>query len=752
MSDNALCDQFLEKIPSDLQDLLFDDRQQTVDRKKKASKAKKPPSLIIEPLSEATLNNLVEPNAAYAKWLQILMLRLLVRTPAANSLRLRPGYAMNSVCNFLGFANFERYSEDRTLSEIISDLDRILLEWEKACGTEPRLPLELAKNIESLSQVVGLNTDEKNLLAFAVLIFAEPALEHCADLLGSDLSGFSIYRILAPVVDMSEKRMQEILDKKATLASSGLLSIDIRGRYDLKQLLDLLTPTFSSRMVSPQSDIRSVVEGFVRPATNAELALSDFEYLSKWSNAVGQYLKTAVANNKKGANILIYGEPGTGKSQFSRVVVNSLGLNLMEISQTNLAGNAVTPIRRIRSFQIAQRFFGEQDTVILFDEVEEIFAGKGLEQSDDAAMIPQKSFFNALLETNKLPTIWIANSVRQLDPAYLRRFDICFEMPIPPKSVRQAMVQKIFENQVSEPLKQKIASNEEITPAILTQVARVSQSVAQPNDSAGLEQLVQDLTNEKLKAQGNREISDAAPLGVGGDGFDPTVVSCEIDLISLKVGLEQTRAARICVFGPPGTGKTAFGAWLAETLGMPHMVLRSSDLRSAYVGETEKNIAHAFARAKHEKALLQLDEVDSFLQDRSKAERTYEVVQVNEMLTQMESFQGIFIASTNLFENLDEASLRRFDLAVKFDFMKPQAAVKMFEKACAKLGLGLPNALLLQRISALGNLTPGDFQQVLRRTSLVRPGSAQELFVALEAALKLKKNAQSKPIGFLRAA
>ena len=752
MSENALCDQFLEKIPSEIQDLIFDDRQETADRKKKASKAKKPSSLVIEPLSQTALNNLIEPDLAYAKWLQILMLRLLVRTPAASSLRLRPGYAMNSVCNFLGFANFERYSEDRTLSEIIQDLDRILLGWEKACGTEPRLPLELANNIDRLSQIVGLNTDEKTLLAFAVLIYAEPALEHCADLLGNDQSGFSIYRILAPVLGMSEQRMREILDKKATLASSGLLTIDFRGRYDLKQLLDLLTPTFSSRMVSPQSDIRSVVEGFVRPATKAELALADFEYLSKWCNVVGQYLKTAVATNKKGANILIYGEPGTGKSQFSRVIASSLGLNLMEISQTNLAGNAVTPIRRIRSYQITQKFFGEQNTMILFDEIEEIFAGKGLERSDDEASIPQKSFFNALLENNKLPTIWIANSIRHFDPAYLRRFDICFEMPIPPKSVRQAMVQKVFQDQVSESLKQKITSNEGITPAILTQVARVSQSIAQPDSSEGLEQLVQDLTNEKLKAQGSREISDAPALGVGGDGFDPTVVSCEVDLLSLKAGLEQTRAARICVYGPPGTGKTAFGAWLAETLGIPHMVLRSSDLRSAYVGETEKNIARAFAHAKNEKALLQLDEVDSFLQDRSKAERSYEVVQVNEMLTQMESFQGIFIASTNLFENLDEASLRRFDLAVKFDFMKPQAAVKMFEKACAKLGLGLPNALLLQRISALGNLTPGDFQQVLRRTSLVRPGSAQELFVALEAALKLKKNAQSKPIGFLRAA
>jgi transitional endoplasmic reticulum ATPase len=752
MNVDSFFDQCLTPEPCGPEDQTFDDRRTTADRKKKNLKEKKSPNLVIEPLSKVPLNSLVEPSVSYAQTLRIFMLRLLVRTPAANSLRLRPGYAMNSVCNLLGFTNFERYSEDRTLMEILKDLNRILKKWESEQRGVPYFPKELTKNVRALSDVVGLNDNEKKLLSFAVLIYAEPVLEQCADLLGSDQSGFSVHRILAPVLGIQEKTMQEILDRKATLASSGLLAVDYRGRYDLKQLLDLITPTFPSRMVSPQTDIRTLVEGFVRPATLAELSLSNFSYLSHWPEMIQSYLTNAAVTARKGANILIYGQPGTGKSQFARAVANSLGLNLMEISQTNLGGNAVTPIRRIRSYQIAQKFFGERNTAILFDETEEIFVGGVLEQSDDEASVPQKSFFNTLLENNKLPTIWIANTINRFDQAYLRRFDICFEMPTPPKSVRLAMIQGAFDNTISESLKQKLADNEHITPAMLNQVARVSGSINSAIVLHNLDRLVYELANHKLKAQRASEIPDTESLGLVADGFDPVAINCEIDLLALKSGLEKTRTARICVFGPPGTGKTAFGKWIAESLEMPHLVLRSSDLRSAYVGETEKNIARAFAHAKREKAVLQLDEVDSFLRDRSKAERNFEVIQVNEMLTQMESFQGIFIASTNLFENLDEASLRRFDLAFKFDYLKPQAAVKMFEKTCAKLELDSPNASLLQRVAALRNLTPGDLQQILRRTSLVRPRSSQELYVALEGALKLKKNAQTKPIGFLRVA
>lgn len=65
---------------------------------------------------------------------------------------------------------------------------------------------------------------------------------------------------------------------------------------------------------------------------------------------------------------------------------------------------------------------------------------------------------------------------------------------------------------------------------------------------------------------------------------------------------------------------------------------------------TEKNLARVFLEAEQDGALLMIDEIDSFLRDRKEAQRPWEVTQVNEMLTQMESFPGIFIASTNLME------------------------------------------------------------------------------------------------------
>jgi SpoVK/Ycf46/Vps4 family AAA+-type ATPase len=64
------------------------------------------------------------------------------------------------------------------------------------------------------------------------------------------------------------------------------------------------------------------------------------------------------------------------------------------------------------------------------------------------------------------------------------------------------------------------------------------------------------------------------------------------------------------------------------------------------------------------KAVLLLDEADSFLRSRRRAERNYEVTEVNEMLQGMERFAGIFICTTNLFEDLDEAALRRFTFKI----------------------------------------------------------------------------------------
>src|SRR5690606_38701722 len=125
------------------------------------------------------------------------------------------------------------------------------------------------------------------------------------------------------------------------------------------------------------------------------------------------------------------------------------------------------------------------------------------------------------------------------------------------------------------------------------------------------------------------------------------------------------------------TGKTAFGKWVADQLDKPLLLKRVSDLQSPYVGVMEQNLAAAFLEAKRDDAVLQFDEVDSFLQDRRQAGRSWELSQVNEFLTQLEAFNRLLIATTNLMDNLDQAALRRFDYKIQMDYLRPCQAAMM---------------------------------------------------------------------------
>ena len=180
------------------------------------------------------------------------------------------------------------------------------------------------------------------------------------------------------------------------------------------------------------------------------------------------------------------------------------------------------------------------------------------------------------------------------------------------------------------------------------------------------------------------------------------------------------------------------------------MLKKGSDLISMWVGGTEKNIANAFKEAKEEGAVLVFDEVDSFLQDRRTAKASWEVTQVNEMLVQMENYQGIFIATTNLMEGLDQASLRRFDLKLEFGYLKPEHAIQLFKKEAEAMGIKRVEKAVLDELGAMRILAPGDFAAVRRQSRFSPIKTAAELYERLYNELKVKQHDDSKKMGFLR--
>jgi SpoVK/Ycf46/Vps4 family AAA+-type ATPase len=147
----------------------------------------------------------------------------------------------------------------------------------------------------------------------------------------------------------------------------------------------------------------------------------------------------------------------------------------------------------------------------------------------------------------------------------------------------------------------------------------------------------------------------------------------------IKSSKKRSIDAKIIFYGPPGTGKTMTAVSLAKSLKRPVLSFDCSKILSMYVGESEKNVRKIFDDFKHlskeakVQPILLLNEADQFLSSRIEsvmggADKMHNQMQ-NIFLEQIERFEGILIATTNLLDNIDKAFSRRFNF--KIEFKKP---------------------------------------------------------------------------------
>ena len=244
----------------------------------------------------------------------------------------------------------------------------------------------------------------------------------------------------------------------------------------------------------------------------------------------------------------------------------------------------------------------------------------------------------------------------------------------------------------------------------------------------------------------SRVISGEKPPANQGppERFDPVLIRADIDPVGFADRLVKSGGQHfsLCLQGPPGTGKSAFVRYLADRLGLQVTQKRASDLMSMWVGQTEQQIAEAFAEARAEGSILVFDEADSLLADRRGAVRSWEVSQVNEMLTWMESHPLPFACTTNFGENLDPATLRRFTFKIALDYLTLDQSQTAFH---IYFTLEAP-----PEIGDLTTLTPGDFAVVRRKAEILgHLQDAKALAELLRAECEAKPN-HSRKMGFDR--
>ena len=136
-------------------------------------------------------------------------------------------------------------------------------------------------------------------------------------------------------------------------------------------------------------------------------------------------------------------------------------------------------------------------------------------------------------------------------------------------------------------------------------------------------------------------------------------------------------------YGSPGTGKTMAVQVMANELGLDLYRIDLSQLSSKYIGETQKNIASLFDKAKNINAMLFFDEADSMFAKRSEvkdANDRYANADTAFLLQKLEDYEGITILATNYVNNIDDAFKRRIKFMVNFVFPTPDVRLRLWKK------------------------------------------------------------------------
>lgn len=312
-----------------------------------------------------------------------------------------------------------------------------------------------------------------------------------------------------------------------------------------------------------------------------------------------------------------------------------------------------------------------------------------------------------------------------------------------------------------------------IPSPVLSQIIHPKKSAKMPIDSLLKNQEIFELVDKKI------DLKNIILPTQTQERLNLLIQQLDSKVINLlkQWGIKDNRRgidAKIIFYGHSGTGKTITAYALGNALKKPILSLDCSKILSMYVGESEKNVRKIFdtfnniTRDLNKDAILLLDEADQFLGQRStmgsSVDKMYNQMQ-NIFLEQIEKFDGILIATTNLIDNIDAAFSRRFNY--KIEFLKPDFAqrVRIWNKLLPRKSKSISRAKNASVAIYEGGfdiknlakyaLTGGQIKIVIKNTAYKVATKPKPIFCESDFTNEIKKEIESsfendKSMGFLK--
>lgn len=618
------------------------------------------------------------------------------------------------------------------------------------------MPLNAAlfTNINWLATELNLSVCDQEILVLTLLMASNRKFNTYISLYCEQSQDISVLDYLHIMTTRPIVELKKCLDPAGTLCRIGWL--DATEKLDVSCLV--VPPTLLCVLLNKYTSPQELRELLFKPVKPTVIQANAYPLLLRDLDVLIPYLQTVLERKQSGINVLIFGASSSSKWELPRVLAKSIGAQLYQVAEVSPNGHPLEPQDRFAACQFTQEWLirHKSSSLIVIDGAGDVLPHRPISLFLDEEVANtgiDLALMKRQMADNPVPIIWIIDKPKTIDSACLRLFNFALEVDKMPEALRHKRIAKATHSlSVSEAWQQQMTKRSDIP---LNQIEKAA-AIAELNQSKiGLsaEQIMEQVLNSHSRLFNRPEaIKHHRPE----TGYDLRFTNTSISLGNLLNGLQRNPHGTLCLFGASGTGKTAFARHLAEQLGLPLLIKRASDLLDKYVGENEKNLSKMFKEAKRDGAILLLDEADSFLTDRRELRHSFEISKINELLTQMEQYEGIFICTTNLMERVDSAALRRFDFKVKFDYLSAEQRWALFQQESQSLGAKLPEdeqslIAVKQQVQRLTQITPGDFAVLSRQARFqIEPLELANLISVLEQECLAKGEQFGNKIGFMQ--